>query len=183
MHRPASLPVSNANDHIHVVLVEPGDSLNVGSVARAMSNLGFRHLHLVAPPRYDPERAAITACWAADRLGEAQHHDTLAEALAEMEHVVGFTARHGRNRPQHLLLPEWVTRTTAEPPKRTALLFGSEDDGLRREHLVNCNWLVRIPSSEENPSFNLAQSVLLTLFELSRQTCAASPVYAPRFGG
>jgi tRNA C32,U32 (ribose-2'-O)-methylase TrmJ len=39
-------------DRIHVVLVEPGDSRNVGSVARAMLNLGYRHLHLVAPPRY-----------------------------------------------------------------------------------------------------------------------------------
>lgn len=175
MRRPASLPTSNANDHLHVVLVEPGDSLNIGAVARAMTNLGFRHLHLVAPPRYDPRRAAITACWATDLLAGARHHDSLESALADMEHVVGFTARHGRNRPRHLLLPEWIGRIAAQPPVRTALLFGTEDDGLHREHLVHCNWLVRIPSSEENPSFNLAQSVLLALFELSRQNWADTP--------
>lgn len=179
MRRPASLPQSNANDHLHVVLVEPGDSLNIGAVARAMSNLGFRHLHLVAPPRYDPERAAITACWATDLLAGAQHHDSLESALAEMEHVVGFTARHGKNRPRHLLLPEWIGRITAQPPARTALLFGTEDDGLHTEHLAHCNWLVRIPSTEENPSFNLAQSVLLVLFELSRRNWDATPE-APR---
>ena len=175
MRRPASLPVSNANDHVHVVLVEPGDSLNVGAVARAMTNLGFRHLHLVAPPRYDPERAAITACWATELLAQAKFHDSLAAALADMEQVVGFTARHGRNRPQHLLLPDWIARVEARPPARTALLFGAEDDGLRREHLAHCHWLVRIPSTEENPSYNLAQSVLLTLFELSRITWGETP--------
>jgi len=175
MHRPASLPVPNANDHVHVVLVEPGDSLNIGAVARSMSNLGFRHLHLVAPPRYDPERAAITACWAVHLLAQAQFHDSLAAALADMEQVVGFTARHGRNRPRHLLLPEWTARVEARPLARTALLFGAEDDGLRREHLAHCHWLVRIPSTEENPSYNLAQSVLLTLFELSRPTWGETP--------
>ena len=34
---------------------------------------------------------------------------------------------------------------------------------------------MRIPSSEANPSFNLAQSVLLALFELSRQGWARTP--------
>ncbi len=169
MRRPASLPESSLYDRFHVVLVEPGDSLNVGSVARAMTNLGFAHLHLVAPPRYDPGRAAITACWAGEMLERASFHDTLEEALAPMEHVVGFSARHGRNRPRHLLLPDWIGRIAQAPPARTALVFGAEDDGLRREHLSHCNWLVRIPSSEQNPSYNLAQSVLLILFELSRQ--------------
>ncbi|MCZ6531619.1 MAG: RNA methyltransferase [SAR324 cluster bacterium] len=169
MRRPLSLPDSTAQEQFHVVLVAPGDSLNVGAVARAMTNLGFVHLHLVAPPRYDPARAAITACWATDLLERAQIHDTLHAALEPMEQVVGFTARHGKNRPRHVLLPDWIDSIAEGPPARTALLFGAEDDGLRREHLAHCHWLVRIPSSVENPSFNLAQSVLLTLFELTRQ--------------
>ncbi len=168
MQHPASLPEMKAHDRFHVVLVEPGDSLNIGAVARAMSNLGFRHLHLVAPPRYDPERAAITACWAVEQLRAAPVYESLEQALAPMEQVVAFTARHGRHRPRHLLLPEWVAKAVEAPPGPTALVFGPEDHGLRREHLAHCHWLVRIPSSSENPSYNLAQSVLLALFELSR---------------
>jgi TrmH family RNA methyltransferase len=168
----AGLPPSEALAQFHVVLVEPGDSLNVGAVARAMSNLGFGNLHLVAPPRYDAERAATTACWAGELLAQARLHATLDDALAPMQEVVGFTARHGRHRPQHLLLPEWarqVRRTVdAGLPPRTALLFGPEDSGLRAEHLTACRWLVRIPSAGANPSFNLAHAVLLVLFELSR---------------
>ncbi len=175
MQRPVSLPEMKAHDRFHVVLVEPGDSLNIGAVARAMSNLGFRHLHLVAPPRYDPERAAITACWAAEQLRAAPVYDSLEQALAPMEQVAAFTARHGRHRPGHLLLPEWTAKIAAAPPGPTALVFGPEDHGLRREHLAHCHWLVRIPSSGENPSFNLAQSVLLALFELSRQAWNETP--------
>lgn len=158
----------------HVVLVEPGDNLNIGSVARGMDNLGFSHLHLVAPPRYDPAKAAVSACWAESLLDNARHHQTLEEALAPMRHVVGFTARHGKHRPQHLLLHEWTALLAEEPRGETALLFGPEDHGLTQAHLSHCQWLVRIPSTGANPSFNLAQSVLLALFELSRTAWSAS---------
>jgi TrmH family RNA methyltransferase len=164
---------ASALERIHVVLVEPGDSRNVGSVARAMQNLGFSHLHLVAPPRYRIEDAETTACWAADLLGRARVHATLHEALAPMHHVVGFAARHGRQRPRHLLLDEWTEMLAADPAGETALLFGPEDTGLRQEHLSHCRWLVRIPSRAANPAFNLSQAVLLALFQVERALVAA----------
>lgn len=173
MHPPAH-PQPSLADRVHVVLVEPGDSLNVGAVARAMSNLGFAHLHLVAPPRYDPQKAAVAACWGRETLERARVHDSLAAALAPMEHVVGFSARHGRNRPRHLALPQWVAGWAADAPGATALLFGPEDHGLQTHHLDACHALVRIPSSADNPSFNLAQSVLLALYEIDRHTAPAA---------
>lgn len=177
---PDSSPASKSThaeaiNRFHVVLVEPGDSLNIGSVARAMSNLGFHNLHLVAPPRYNPAQAAMTACWATGLLEQAKTHATLAEALAPMEQVVGFTARHGRHRPRHVALPDWIGTVKTSRPLETALMFGPEDTGLRTEHLSACRWLVRIPSEAENPSFNLAQSVLLALFEISRLDWEALP--------
>ncbi len=175
MHGPTHLPVSTERQRFHVVLVEPLDSVNVGSVARAMMNLGFGALHLVAPHNYEPRRAAISACWAVPVLDAARVHDSLEEALAPMERVVGFTARSGTDRARHLLLPDWCAALAEEPPARTALLFGPEDHGLTREHLTHCRWLVRIPSTEAYPSFNLAQSVLLALFELSRADWSAMP--------
>lgn len=173
--RPVSLPEAEANAHIHVVLVEPGDSLNVGAVARAMMNLGFANLHLVAPPRFRAEEAARTACWADNIVTRARVHGTLADALAPMQEVVGFTARHGRHRPRHVLLPQWTAHLRTASPAETALLFGPEDTGLRSEHLSACRWLVRIPSAAANPSYNLAQAVLLALFEISRLHWAEIP--------
>src|SRR5262245_31354666 len=116
MAAPASATASTARrDRVHVVLVEPGDSRNVGSVARAMSNLGFRHLHLVAPPRYHMEDAATTACWATDILAAAQMHTSLADAIAPLQHVIGFSVRAGHNRPRLLLLDQWIDLWHGEP--------------------------------------------------------------------
>lgn len=173
--RPNSMPEQPWRKHIHVVLVEPGDSLNVGSVARAMSNLGFGNLHLVAPPRFDARVAAKTACWAQPMVESAHIHDSLEAALAPMQQVTGFTARHGRHRPRHMLLPQWSEAMRGSPLVDTALLFGPEDTGLRAEHITACRKLVRIPSTADNPSFNLSQAVLLTLFELTRQDWSETP--------
>jgi tRNA/rRNA methyltransferase len=102
-------------------------------------------------------------------------HERLEDALAPMRQVVGFTARHGRHRPRHLLLPEWTDELAGHGPEETALVFGPEDHGLRAKHVEHCRWLVRIPSTAANPSYNLAQSVLLVLFELSRLQWAEIP--------
>jgi tRNA/rRNA methyltransferase len=154
-------------ERFHVVLVEPLDNLNIGAVARAMMNFGFKHLHLVKPEAFDIKKARVTACWADKLLESAQLHDDLGTMLREMEDVIGFSGRAGRDRSAHVFLPEWALESGSST-KRTALLFGSEDNGLRREHVELCRKLVRIPSTVENPSFNLAQAVLLALSEVAR---------------
>ena len=151
----------------HIVLVEPEESLNVGMTARAMMNLGFSRLHLVAPRHYSPRRAARTACWARELLMRAVVHDTLEHALAPMQEVVGLAAPCGRRRRNHIMLDQWLS-AGEEAPVETALVFGPERTGLRHEHIEQCTTLVRIPSTAKNPSFNLAQAVLLVLFEVSR---------------
>lgn len=156
------------NHSIHVVLVEPANSLNIGSVARAMLNLGFSSLRLVNPLNYNEEKALATACWADEIIKNADFFDTLEDALSDLEEVVGFTSRHGKYRPGQTFLPNWIEEIKVKPLPRTALIFGNEQNGLRREHIELCRWLVRIPSTVDNPVFNLAQSVLLALYEISK---------------
>ena len=160
----------SSQDQFHVILVEPEESLNVGSVARAMANLGFKHLHLVRPVNYDPERAAVTACWGEALLQNVQLHDSLESAIGPMTEVVGFSTREGKNRSARLVLDDWLAGEISDPPAKTALVFGPEDNGLRQEHTDLCRCVVRIPSTRECPSFNLAHSVLLVAFELSKRT-------------
>lgn len=155
-------------NQVQVVLVEPSDSRNVGSVARAMSNLGFNRLALVKPRSFDPEQAAITACWGEPILKEIEVFEDLPVALSEFEDVVGFSARTGKNRPSPVLLPAWAQTLSAKPLRNTALVFGPEDTGLRQEHVGYCRELIRIPSVADNPAFNLAQAALLALYEMHR---------------
>ena len=87
-----------------VILVNPEESLNIGSVARAMRNLSFDDLRLVAPQDFRIERAAITACHAADLLSSAVVFSTLSDAIPAIHHVVGLGLNQRDSIPVMLLL-------------------------------------------------------------------------------
>ncbi len=174
MAAPGILTPHQHQSRFHIVLVEPADSLNIGSVARAMRNLGFGNLHLVRPVNYDPARAAITACWGEELLKDIVIHDSLESVLKDKEDVVGFSTRSGRNRSSHMVMNTWLSNEIKDPPVETAILFGPEDNGLREEHTEQCRCLIRIPTVKDCPAFNLAQSVLVVLYELSKRTWSES---------
>ena len=169
------LQATSASELLHIVLVEPQDSLNIGSVARAMMNLGFKHLHLVRPHNFSVETALITGRWAESLIREARIHDSLSEALQTVRDVVGFSSLSRPHRGEPTPLPEWIESLKARPLERTALLFGREDTGLTTEAIEQCRVLVRIPSHHEYPAFNLAQSALLAMYELSRLSWKTAP--------
>lgn len=155
--------------NFHIVLVEPAESLNIGSVARAMANLGFVNLHLVDPKNFQFKRASITACSATNVLEQVKVHQTLDLALASMQEVVGFSARRRKFETPFLSFENWGAKILEHANYNTALVFGPEESGLRQEHVSLCRWLVEIPTSTAYHSLNLSQAVLLALFEVSRK--------------
>jgi TrmH family RNA methyltransferase len=153
-----------------IVLVEAQDPRNIGAVARAMSNMGELDLRLVRPARFNIEVARGVACWGSSVVDAAPTYTDLREAVADAQEVVGFASDSSNHRLPQLLLHEWIKEIAATPNKSVALVFGSEENGLRREHFPLCQYLIRIPSSGANRSYNLAQAVLLTLYELHRDS-------------
>lgn len=156
-----------------VVLVEPKDPRNIGAVARAMSNLGVDELRLVQPAPFDREIAKGVACWGEKIVSHLTIHTTLRDAVADAHEVVGFASDSGGHRMSQRILEDWVSTLDGDERRAIALVFGSEEQGLRREHFPICQHLIRIPSSIENPSYNLAQSVLLAIYALRRRTLTA----------
>ena len=154
-------------DNVRIVLVEPIYGGNIGSVCRAMANMGFCDLALVAPRRFDMNEARQMACHAVDLLEDRSEFGTLAEAVADCGLVMGATARRGLYR-QHAKSPrEWASRAMAEAcAGRVALVFGREDNGLENEELALCTQIIRIPTTEEYTSLNLAQAVMICCYEL-----------------
>lgn len=162
-----------------IVLVEPQDPINIGSVARAMMNLGFVNLRLVSPERSFEEHALRSACWAEKIVRDATIFETLEQAISDQQFAVGFSARSGKNRPT-LPLKSWLTGTEVQDGRRIALVFGPEDCGLRQEHHNFLNLLVTIPSAMEYRCYNLAQAVLLVLYEIfTLQPSASNPTEVP----
>jgi TrmH family RNA methyltransferase len=156
-------------ENLRVVLVAPRNPLNIGAVARAMSNFGAMHLRVVTP--YERAwREAKSAVGAAELLAQAQEFSSVSGAVADCTLVVGTTAVGNREIRQPLRGLEDarpVLRKTMEK-SRVALLFGSEKWGLSNESLSHCHWLLRIPTREEHRSMNLGQAVAVCLYELGR---------------
>lgn len=156
---------------VAVVLVDTLYGGNLGGAARAMMNFGLSDLRLVRPApgiMEDPQLLPMARGGARPVLENAKIYPTLAEALADVELALGFTARLGKKRTDGDDLRPGVERIFADPPKGTvAAVFGSEDKGLSNADLEICHRMVRVPTSKELPSLNLAQAVGLFAYEVS----------------
>jgi TrmH family RNA methyltransferase len=158
-----------AFENLRVVLVRTRNPLNIGAVARAMSNFDARHLRLVEP--YEKAfRDAVSAVGAEVLLASAREFDSLAAAVADCALVVGTTAI-GNRQLQHELhsLEAAAGKIRRKLAKgNVALLFGSEKTGLSNRDLSHCHWLLRIPTREEHRSMNLGQAAAVVIYELGR---------------
>ena len=156
---------------VAIVLVEPAGALNIGSVARAMKNMGLQRLILVAP-QCDPkgEEARRMAVHASDLLAAAEVVPDLPAALVGCQRAIATTAR-SRALPTSLESPAtalpWLLR--AGP---TALIFGPEDRGLSNIELNYAQRFVSIPTSDTYPSMNLAMAVGVCAYELRQAALA-----------
>jgi TrmH family RNA methyltransferase len=154
-------------DNISFILIDTMETGNIGASARALKNLGFSRLGLVRPKKFPSDEAGWFAHGAEDILSRVAVHPTLEQALEDKSVVIGTTRRTGKKRG-----PVYPVRDAAErirrlaESNRIALLFGKEDRGLTNEETAECSFMIRIPASPENPSFNLAQAVLLVAYEL-----------------
>ncbi|MGH7829297.1 MAG: RNA methyltransferase [Candidatus Binatia bacterium] len=153
--------------NIRIVLVQTKGSGNIGSVARAMKNMGLNDLALVGGGRTKSFWARAMAVHAGDLLKNAKRFGTLREAVADCGLVIGTTCRGGLYRSHSLspreLAPEIVA---AARSGKAALVFGPEDHGLSNDNLQHCQQLIAIPTHPSYSSLNVAQAVMICLYEV-----------------
>ena len=152
-----------------LVLVNTRNPLNIGAVARAMSNFGVSDLRVVRP--YAASfREAQSAVGATALLRTAKEYEDVATALRDCSLVVGTTAAHNRELRHPLRRLDQGARIILKRLRsgRVALVFGSEKRGLSNQDLSHCHWLLRIPTREEHGSMNLGQAAAVCLYELAR---------------
>ncbi len=152
---------------VSVVLSQTIWPSNIGGSARAMANMGFERLVLVAPQcevDYSAHQAAASSQKPLeDHVAYKSWQDFYA---SEGEGVlIGMTNRSGKMRQveswestlDELLTPELIQRPWY-------IVFGREDDGLSFDETVNMHRCCELPTFSEKKSLNLSQAVLLTLF-------------------
>ena len=156
----------------YIILMDPSLAVNIGAVARAMKNMGFTNLRLVAPSGtggHVSEPARRMSAGSEEILEAAEVFPSLEGALADLQLVVGCTARKGKGR-KPLLQPKGLPGYLEKygPDTRLGIVFGREDRGLTNEELDPCNIVLTIPTAPEHSSLNLAQAVLLVCYELAQ---------------
>jgi tRNA/rRNA methyltransferase len=161
-----------------VVLVRPQLADNIGACARAMGNGGLFDLRIVAPRDGWPQPKAWRNASGADRiLDAATVHGTVAEAVADLHHVLATCPR-----PRHIIKPVLTARGAAAELRaiatrglRAGLLFGPERAGLDNDDMAAADALVRYPLNPGFMSLNLAQAVMIMAYEWWSAADATAP--------
>jgi tRNA/rRNA methyltransferase len=163
--------MTRAGSPVRVVLVRPRNPINIGAACRAMKNMGAGVLYVVEGD-FDPEQARPAAVHGSDVLEARREVATLADALVGCSLVVGTTARGGgyreRSRDVRDLAVEIAAAEIADDGLVPALVFGPEDAGLSNRDIALCHRLAFIQTGSDYASLNLAQAVLVCLYEVLR---------------
>lgn len=168
-------------DNIAIVLAQTQIPENIGSVARAMNNMGLSRLILVEPNNCDLSRMLKPATGSSvDIIKEREVYNDLKEALGPFQYVVGTTARIGAYRPA-MTRPRRLANDLIPISQENlvAVLFGPEDSGLTNEQLRYCHTIATIPTARF-PSLNIAQAVMIVCYELFMAGQETTPRSEPR---
>ncbi len=150
-------------ENTYFVLVEPEVEGNVGASARALKTSGFKNL-IIVNPNYDKNHKEIE--WMAHRsediIEKAKVVSNFGDAISDKRLVVATTQRK-RHFKFPLYSPEDIATKIEEVATEhpVAIVFGRERTGLTNQELLRCHIHSTIQTATQNPSLNLAQSVML----------------------
>jgi TrmH family RNA methyltransferase len=177
----------DAADRITFCLVRPENPGNVGSAARAMKNMGFGRMALVAASDPRGEESIRMAYRSRDLLDAASLHPDLPSALADARLIIGLTGRKQADRSVSRSIGDLASEIWSHAKEGTVtLLFGPEGTGLTNEELARCHRTAFIPTGDVFSSLNLAQAVLIVAYILLQarpDSPPAGPVRAPAPAG
>ena len=147
-------------EQTHVVLHQPGDSGNAGTIFRTALGFGIEDLAMVRPcvDPFDPRtvrasmgslfrlRLKVYNCFEdyAREMGERGYYPFMLDSSLPMEQAW----KEGR-------------------PRRASLIFGNEGSGLPDE-FANIGQPVRIPSNDRVDSLNLAVAAAIGIYTYTR---------------
>jgi len=161
------------------ILVGTTHTGNIGAAARAIKNMGYAELRLVDCCSHLTKDALARASGADAVLHQARRYESLDEAVADCQSVIGTSARI-----RHLSVPVMACRDLAEEmvfdaqrsakSVRTAMVFGRERSGLSNEELDRCTRLLRIPCNPDFSSLNLGAAVQVVAYECAQASRSVS---------
>ena len=130
--------MSQVFDRVSIILVEPSHPGNIGGAARALKTMGLSRLKVVNPKRFPDPQAEWRAAGAQDVLEAALICESVDEAIADCQWVVGTSTRNRRIPWPVLSAEEVAAQLPTEVDRDIAILFGRETSGLTNDELQKC---------------------------------------------
>ncbi len=167
--------------NISIILQGTKHPGNLGSVARAMCNMGLVNLRLAAPKCHVNDESRRLAKAGETVLDNCKVFDDLKDAVCDLGFLVGSTGKLGGNRA-HTFSPRALAGRIIDHAgvSSVGILFGPEDTGLVDDDLLLCQMLIRIPTSGPARSINLAQAVMIVCYEVFLAHLEKEPARVPR---
>ena len=149
-----------------IILLEPQLEENIGAVARAMLNFNLHNLRIIKK-NWKPNKISLKNSAKADEiLKNAQVFKNLEEAINDLQFVFATSNRKRDLNTDVVNLKQGTKIINNYKNSKVGVLFGPERSGLTNEHIALCDKIIEIPLNENFKSLNLAQSVLLIVYEL-----------------
>ena len=149
-----------------IILLEPQLEENIGAVARAMLNFNLHNLRIIKK-KWRPSKISFKTSAKADEiLKNTQVFKNLEEAINDLEYVYATSNRKRDLNIDVVNLKKGIKTISNYKNFKVGVLFGPERSGLSNEHIALCDKIIEIPLNQNFKSLNLAQSVLLVVYEL-----------------
>lgn len=151
---------------------------NIGACARALANFGFKELGLVNVFQSDwaeaknvwLKEASVSAVDSENIINNAVFYDDIASAAADCDIMCATSSLH-KVKPERdvICLSKANEYFTNHGYSKAGIVFGCEKTGLSKYEMSFCNLIINIPTSDNQPSINLGQSVSITAYALKSQ--------------
>jgi TrmH family RNA methyltransferase len=158
---------------IRFVFLRPRSAENLGAIARGLKNFGFDDWVVVDAMAEDENAAKRLAVQSHDVLSRMKRASSLDEAIADCVWVVGTSSRRRRGRQRLSAREAGALAWERSEAGTVAMVFGDERSGLTNEELDRCHSVSTLPSSDAQPSVNLAQALLLYAYEVRMAAMAS----------
>jgi tRNA (cytidine/uridine-2'-O-)-methyltransferase len=149
---------------IHIILYQPEIAPNTGNIIRTCLATGAK-LHIIKPISFDLNPKFLKRPAAGRLLSDIEHeiHDSYDDFYKKYgQKDIYFVTRYGK---QYHSSPDFK-----DYKKDLFFMFGRESTGIPKKILQKkINMCIRIPMTQHERSLNLANTVILILYEALRQ--------------
>ena len=153
---------------VRIVMVNTTEPGNIGAAARAMKNMMLSQLYLVSPSNFPSAVATARASGADDVLSNTKVCSNLEEALIGVNLVIGASARQRNIKWRQLDVIDTcseIQSTLVSSDDDVAIVFGTENSGLKNEELDLCSILMTIPGNPKYFSLNVASAIQVFAYQ------------------